>query len=61
LCSHHRRQPDPTKQFCRVEVGGVKWVLVSSVRHSGTRAAGEQMTLSAWIGLYIWVVASRGR
>jgi len=29
LCSHHRRQPDPTKQFCRVGVGGVKWVLLS--------------------------------
>ena len=29
LCSHHRRQPDRTKQFCRVGVGGVKWVLLS--------------------------------
>jgi len=29
LCSHHRRQPDPIKQFCRVGVGGVKWVLVA--------------------------------
>jgi len=27
FCSHHRRQPDSTKQFCRVGVGGVKWVL----------------------------------
>ena len=31
LCSHHRRQPDPTKQFCRVGVGGVKWVVVTSL------------------------------
>ena len=29
LCSHHQREPDPTKQFCRVGVGGVKWVLTN--------------------------------
>ena len=36
FCSHHRRQPDSTKQFCRVGVGGVKWVLFCRYRRKST-------------------------
>ena len=62
LCSHDRRQPDPTKQFCRVGLGGVKWVLCVACKFTtGTDSAAETRALTSAIvvGLDVFAAADR--
>jgi len=61
LRSHHRRQPEATKQFCRVGVGGVKRVLLALLvvvgHSSGSGGCSSQLQLLSHSQLRVVIVA----